>query len=404
MRKIIFTIISIYLICYSVSCKKKEKDECPACPKVNSLAPANGKKGDTILINGKNFSSVLSANIVSFNGILVSPSAMISGSTTQLKVLVPAKCGTGPVEVKLDDELFSEGGPIFTYQSETVVSVFAGSSTGIAGNTITGTTFANTRFKGPSQIATDALNNVYVLDTGNVKVAKLDVSSGLTTVFLDNTSQINNPTALAVDENNVVYVSNYLASGSSQSTIYRYTPGSSSPTVYAADLQPGRKHVSLSPEGNGKFYVGRVATNMLPSFPEMAHYTLSNGFERFSDDAVGNVLAYKNESVYAISHIISKNLYLTELTKYNVKDTSKTVLINNAGGLNMSLGLVVDGAGNVYISDTNNNRIIKYSSTGVISTVVAAGLNKPQGIAMDKLGNIYVADTGNHCIKKISFD
>lgn len=402
MIRICITLIAIYTICFSLSCKKKDKDECPFCPKVNSLMPSSGKKGDTVLINGKNFSSIITENQVTFNGTLVSPSKMISGTTTQLKVLVPGKCGTGPVEVRLDNELYSENGPTFTYQADTKVSVFAGSSTGVSGNTINGTTFANARFKGPMQLATDYLNNIYVLDTGNLKVCKLDISTGATNVLFDNTSQVTNPSAIAVDENSVVYVSNYSTSGG-QSTIYRYTPGSSFPTIYSTDPASGRKHVSLSPEGNGKFYIGRVTTNLSLVLPDIVHYTPTNGFQDFTGNA-GNVIQYKNGTIYQINSIIAMKIYQTEFSKYKIADTTETVLINNTGGLNMSLGLVVDDAGNAYISDTQNNRILKYSAAGVVSVLVSTGLNRPQGIAMDKLGNLYVADTGNHCIKKISFD
>lgn len=400
MNRISITLITAFLICFSLSCRKKDKDECPFCPKVNSLMPASGKKGDTILINGKNFSNVLHENIVTFNGMLVNPAMMISGTTTQLKVLVPAKCGTGPVEVKIDDELFSENGPTFTYQSETKVSVFAGSSAGISGNTISGTTFSNTRFKGPMQVATDYLNNIYVLDTGNVKVSKLDISTGLTTVLFDNTSQVTNPTAFAVDENNVVYASSF---NTGQSTIYRYTPGASFPTFYASDPATGKKHVSISCEGNGKFYIGRVTTNLSLVLPDIVHYTPANGFQDFTGGA-GNAICYKNGYIYQLNSIIAMKIYQTEFSKYKITDTTETVLINNTGGLNMSTGVVVDDAGNAYISDTDNNRILKCSSAGVVSVLLATGLNRPQGIAMDKLGNLYLADTGNHCIKKIVFD
>lgn len=399
MKRITITILGVFLICFSFSCRKKDKDECPFCPKVNSLAPASGKKGDTILINGKNFSNILVENKVTFNGVLVNASGMISGNSTQLKVLVPAKCGTGPVEVKIDDELFSENGPTFTYQSETKISVFSGTS-GTSGNSASGTAISGTRFKGPYQLAIDPLNNLYVLDTGNLKVTKLDVTTNLSTVLFDKTSQVSNPTSMTVDENSVVYASSF---NGSNATIYRYTPGSSFPTFYASDPESGRKHVSLSSEGNGKFYIGRETTNLSLVLPDIQHYTPTNGFQDFTGGA-GNVIFLKSGFIYQINSIVAMKIFQTEFSKYNIADTTETLLINNTGGLNMSRGLVVDDAGNSYISDTENNRILKCSPTGVVSVLISTGLKRPQGIVMDKLGNLYVADTGNNCIKKIIFD
>lgn len=72
-------------------------------------------------------------------------------------------------------------------------------------------------------------------------------------------------------------------------------------------------------------------------------------------------------------------------------------------------GLAVDSAGNLYIADTNNNRIRKVSN-GIITTIAGnstggfvgdggaateAGLSLPQGVAVDHAGNVYIADAYN---------
>jgi sugar lactone lactonase YvrE len=78
-------------------------------------------------------------------------------------------------------------------------------------------------------------------------------------------------------------------------------------------------------------------------------------------------------------------------------------------------GVVADGSGNLFVSDTGNHTIRKVTPAGAVTTFAgsagepgstdAAGalarFNRPTGLAIDGSGNIYVADTGNHTIRRI---
>jgi uncharacterized protein (TIGR03437 family) len=77
------------------------------------------------------------------------------------------------------------------------------------------------------------------------------------------------------------------------------------------------------------------------------------------------------------------------------------------------VSIAVDGAGSLYIADTNNHRIRKVTN-GTISTLAGAGVpgnmdgigtkaifSFPKGIAVDARGNIFVADPGNNLIRKV---
>jgi hypothetical protein len=67
-----------------------------------------------------------------------------------------------------------------------------------------------------------------------------------------------------------------------------------------------------------------------------------------------------------------------------------------ATGLINPEGVAVDGSGNVYITDTNNNSVLKETLAGgsyTQSTIPATGLLGPEGVAVDGSGNIYIANT-----------
>jgi DNA-binding beta-propeller fold protein YncE len=61
----------------------------------------------------------------------------------------------------------------------------------------------------------------------------------------------------------------------------------------------------------------------------------------------------------------------------------------------------VDAAGNVYVADTGNNRVVALAVGSSAPSVLAfAGLDVPAGVAVDAAGNVYVADTGNNRVVK----
>jgi sugar lactone lactonase YvrE len=72
-------------------------------------------------------------------------------------------------------------------------------------------------------------------------------------------------------------------------------------------------------------------------------------------------------------------------------------------GLTYPYGVAVDGFGNVYITDSGNNRVLKETwSAGnyIQSTVPTSGLNGPEAVAVDGAGNIYIGDATGLVLKE----
>ena len=69
--------------------------------------------------------------------------------------------------------------------------------------------------------------------------------------------------------------------------------------------------------------------------------------------------------------------------------------------------MAVDATGNLFIADSDNNRIRKVGTNGIITTVAGNGTNgysgdggaatnaelyDPSGVAVDATGNLFIAD------------
>jgi sugar lactone lactonase YvrE len=141
------------------------------------------------------------------------------------------------------------------------------------------------------------------------------------------------------------------------------------------------------------------------------------------------------------------NLYIAEYSNQRIRKVTPSGIITTVAGngygagtgqggysgdggpatsaeLSSPSGVVVDGAGNLYIVDEANSRIRKVTPGGIITTVAGNGscavsangecyngdniaatsaeLSGPSGVAVDGAGNLYIADTINNRIRKVT--
>ena len=119
------------------------------------------------------------------------------------------------------------------------------------------------------------------------------------------------------------------------------------------------------------------------------------------------------------------NLYIADAGNSNIRIVNKVTgiiapLSITGINLNSPKGVAVDAAGDVYIADTGNGRILKVTPVGSITkttTVAGTGvngysgdggpatsaqLNNPYGVAVDAAGNVYITDTNNQRVRMVS--
>ena len=147
----------------------------------------------------------------------------------------------------------------------------------------------------------------------------------------------------------------------------------------------------------------------------------------------GEATAAHLRSPYGVALDGAGNLYIADSSSHRIRKVDSTGTISTVAGTGVAgfsgdgdaasaaqlddpWGVALDGAGNLYIADTDNLRIRKVDSTGTISTVAGTGargssgdggpataaqLRSPSKVALDGAGNLYIADTNNQRIRKV---
>jgi hypothetical protein len=272
-----------------------------------------------------------------------------------------------------------------------IVTTFAG----MAGNNgSTNGLGSAARFYFPDSVAVDGAGNVYVSDGGNATIRKITAVGQVTTLaglagsvgWTDGTgsaARFGGSSGLAVDDADNVYVTD-----TNNYVIRKITSAGVVTTVAGARGTRG------ATDGNSGI-------------------ALFNAPSGVTIDGAGN-LYVADAGNDTIRKITPANIVSTLAGKAGPGSTDGA---GSAAKFSLPIGLALDGAGDIYVADTNNNTIRKITPSGAVTTLAgaadapvssidgtgsAARFNAPQGAAVDTSGNVYIADTGNNTIRKIS--
>jgi sugar lactone lactonase YvrE len=327
-----------------------------------------------------------------------------------------------------------------------VVTTFAGSP-GSAGTTdATGT---SARLSGPAGIAIDAFDNLYVSDTNNHTIRVISPSGVVTTLAgtagasgatdaTGTSASFYRPQQLSIDSVGNLYVSDSnnrairKIDTNGVVTTYAGTAGSTGsvdgngsaarfnfPFGVAVDKTSGLVYVS----DTYNYGIRKIATNgdvsTIAAGPALSGAVDGTGSAaRFSTprslavDGSGNVYV-ADASNYAIRKVTTAGVVTTFAG--TIGSSGSTDATGTSASFNQPYGIATDTAGNIYVADTNNNTIRQITNGGVVSTVAggvgswgstdatgtAARFANPYALTADNSGNLYVADTGNHTVRKV---
>jgi sugar lactone lactonase YvrE len=383
------TILVLLVSSFFFTCRRKDKnDECPACPSVESISPTSAQAYDKLTISGKNFSITPSANIVKINGMLIKPDSILSGTATQLVVRVPKGCGSGPVTVDIDDELTNFGTPpVLNYIYRYIISDYGTHSANPPA--CIGGTSSNTmkHYISPNGIVVDASGNVFFSDSQCQAIFKLSANGMDSCLFagFPDTVSTSNPTK----------------DGLGTAARFRY-PGhmyiDNNNTIYVSENSTSIR--TISPSGNVATYTTSPFLNLTtgiafqPGNPNLAYATV-----------LGDEMISKIEKK---GTVVTTTIFAGGQGMADYVDG-----IGTAARFREPQDLVVDNAGNIFVSE-ENNVIRKITPAGVVSTFAGSGIpnfadgqgtqasfNHPMGMFIDPDNTIYVTDSKNNCIRKI---
>ena len=255
-------------------------------------------------------------------------------------------------------------------------------------------TGAAARFQDPNAITVDSAGFVYVADTPNHTIRKI-TPAGVVTTFAG-------------------------AAGSF---------GSDDGTGTAARFNEPR---GLTIDSAGNLYVGDTGNQTIRKITPGGVVTTLAGLagETGSTDATGSAARFFNPHGVAVDSL--GNVYVTDQTNHTIRRVTAAGVVTTLAGTAAQEGstdatgaaarfsyprsLAVDGAGIVYVADSNNHTIRKITPAGVVTTLAglagndgfadgtgnAARFNEPNGITATSGGTLFVADTYNFSVRKVT--
>jgi sugar lactone lactonase YvrE len=280
----------------------------------------------------------------------------------------------------------AEGNRIREVRKDGRIVTFAG--TGSAGNGGDGGPAAQAQLNMPQGLAVDSAGNVYIADTLNNRVRRVNVDGTIATVAgageggysgdgnPGREAKLNLPTGLAMGFSDTLFIAD-----TGNNVIRRlgidgaiHTVAGTGEAGYRGDAGPALSALLHAPaglafDGEGNLYIAD---------------TLNQRVRRI--DVNGQIGTVAGTGVSG---------YLGDGRRGT--DAELNLATNPLEGIGQ--GLAVDSRGDVFIADALNRRVRQLDVKGMISTI--AQMKTPLGLAIDVQGLVYVADAGDNRVSRI---
>lgn len=279
-----------------------------------------------------------------------------------------------------------------------VISTIVG--TGVGGYAGDGGLATGARLNYPTSIAVDPSGQIYVADTYNHRIRRINISGYISTIA---------GTGVAGSSGD---------GGAATSAQFTYPRG------IALD---GAGNLYIADTSNHRIRKITVATGIITT-------VAGTGVSGSTGDGGAATSALLNSPNGVAVNSAGTIIYISDSGNHRVRKVASGVITNYAGtGTSGYLGeyspataarlynprnLALDAAGHLYIADSTNNRIRRVDAgSGFITTVAGNGeatfggdgyaatagqIQDPYGVSIDTAGNLWIADTTNHRLRKAS--
>jgi sugar lactone lactonase YvrE len=330
-----------------------------------------------------------------------------------------------------------------------IITTVAGTTFGFSGD---GGAATSAQLVHPEGVAVDGAGNLFIADTFNQCIRKVGSDGIITTVAGTGVSgfsgdggaatsaQLVNPWGVAVDG-----AGNLFIADSGNNRIRKVTAAGIITTVagttlgFSGDGGAATSAQLVNPwgvavDGAGNLFIADTSNNRIRKVTVDGIITTvaGTGTRGFSGDG-GPATSAQLSVPEGVAVDGAGNLFIAEFNNQRIRKVTAAGIITTVAGTGISgfsgdggpatsarsssaNGVVVDGAGNLFIAD-GNNRIRKVTAAGIITTVAGTGilgfsgdggpatsaqLSFPYGVAVDGAGNLFIADTGNNRIRRVT--
>ncbi len=284
-------------------------------------------------------------------------------------------------------ELYIAEGPrIREVKKDGRISTFAG--TGTAGFSGDRGPAAQAQLNTPQGLAVDSAGNVYIADTLNNRVRRVDADGTITTVAGAGAAgytgdgkpgpeaQLNLPTGLAIGFSDTLFISdtgnNVVRQVGLDGAIH--TVAGTGEAGYRGDAGFALDSVLHAPGGiafdsEGNLYIADTLNQ------RVRRIDVNEQIETVAGTGVAGYLGDGRSAAFAELNLATNPLE------------------------GIGQGLAVDSKGDLFIADALNHRVRRLDVTGVITTV--AEMKTPLGVAVDAQGLVYVADGDDNRVSRL---
>ena len=324
----------------------------------------------------------------------------------------------------------------FYADSEMIISTFAGGGNSTGEDALA----TNALLNGITGVAHDSKGNLYIAEYRNNRVKKVDTSGIITTIAGNGSSGYTGdgvaatsanltPNAIAID-----YFDNLYICDSAQARIRKVDASTGIISTVAGNGTQGNtddgnlaaQSYINNPQGIacdvlGNLYIAEYVTNRIRKVDVNTNILTTvagNGTMGNSGDG-GQATSASLNCSFGVAVDNSGNIYIADSGNNCVKkvDTEGiiTTIMRNIG---FPQSLAVDSNKNVYVSDRNNHKIFKIDNSGFVSNYVGNGslgssgdngspltaaIGDPIGLTVDGAGNLYINDIEYNRVRIVGY-